>query len=67
VDNPIDSGRRQSEAVSTPVDEEDPMDSTTLLTLAVALIVVCSGYYLFNGVPHLRARRHDRSQRPPRR
>ena len=43
------------------------MDGTTVLTLAVALIVVSSGYYLFNGVPHLRARRHDRSQRPPRR
>jgi hypothetical protein len=43
------------------------MDATTFLTLAVVFIVVCSGYYLFNGVPHLKARRHDRPQRPPRR
>jgi hypothetical protein len=48
-------------------DEEDLMDATTLLTLAVAVTIVSSGYYLFFGVPQLKARRPDRSQRPPRR
>jgi hypothetical protein len=43
------------------------MDVTTFLTLAVALIIVSSGYFLFNGVPRLRARRQDRDLRPPRR
>ena len=43
------------------------MDATMFLALAVALVILSSGYYLFNGVPHFKARRHDRSQRPPRR
>jgi hypothetical protein len=47
--------------------EEEPMDATTFLTLAVAVVIVSSGYYLFKGVPRPRARRVDRLQRPPRR
>jgi hypothetical protein len=43
------------------------MDMTTFLTVAVALIIVSSGYFLFNGVPRLGTRRQDRHQRPPRR
>ena len=44
--------------------EEDRMDPVTLLTLVVAVIIVLSAYFLFNGVPSLGK---DRNKRPPHR
>jgi hypothetical protein len=37
------------ETVPTP--REDPMDLSLFLAIAVAVLIACSGYFLFNGMP----------------
>ena len=39
--------------MSAPCNRGDPVDLTSILTFAVATLIVVSGYFLFNDVPRL--------------
>ncbi len=63
--SPPDERQPSSRSCRHRASKEGPVDLPTIMALVVAMLILISGYFLFNDLPNVGRRKRD--GRPPRR